>query len=208
MKNVFPPFAIGIFVGFMFFSFFFNLTFAQQAENKSNFIHDKKIKLIRKLLKKRIESNPKLNANKPPDFDVNTFPETMLIGLPEATIVYIVESYWMLKNYSQMSDKAIFAVIDEHRNKISDEKTTLSFEKTYSESWKRYFKMSDSNMVIIKLLDKLNWNFKNAGETPQNLTLTSYIKYRLSIEHSHGAPISNQFVNEAIEEATQLFRSQ
>lgn len=65
--------------------------------------------------------------------------------------------------------------------------------------------MSDSNIEIIKLIDKLNRNFKNAGKTPQVLTLTSLIEYRLSIKHSHGAPISKQFVNEAIEEATQLF---
>lgn len=208
MKRIFSSFAIGILVGFVFFSFFFELAFAQKAMNNQSAVHDKKIKLIRKLLKKRIESNSNLKANKPPDFDVNSFPEIMLIGLPEATIVYIVESYWMLKNFSQISDKGIFAVIDEHRNKIPDEETTLSFEKAYYESWKRYFKMSDTNMVIIKLVDKLNWNFKNAGETPQNLTLSSYIKYRLSIEHSHGAPISKKFVNEAIEEATQLFRLQ
>jgi len=208
MKGIFSPFAIGILVGFVFFSFFFNLAFAQKAENNPTFIHYKKIKLIRKLLKKRIESNPKLNASKPPDFDVNTVPEIILIGFPEATIVYIVESYWILKNYSQMSDKAIFAVIDEHRNKIPDEETILSFEEAYYESWKRYFKLSNFNTKILKLLDKLNWNFKNAGGIPQALTLSNYIKYRLNIEHSHGAPISKQFVNEAIEEATQLFRSQ
>ncbi len=208
MKRIFFHFAIGIFVGIVFFSSFFNLAFAQKAENNQNFMHDKKIKLIRELIKKRIESNPKLNASKPPDFDLNTVPEIILIRFPEATIVYIVESYWMLKNHTQMSDKAIFAVIDEHRNKIPDEETKLSFEDAYYESWKRYFKMSDFNTKIIKLLDKLNWNFKNAGETPQALTLSSYIKYRLKIEHSHGAPISKQFVNEAIEEATQLFRLQ
>lgn len=135
MKRIFSPFVIGILFGFVFFSFFFNLAFAQKAENNQNVIHDRKIKLIRKLLKKRIESNLKLNANKPPDFDVNTFPETILIGLPEATLVYIVESYWMLKNYSQMLDNAIFSVIDEHRNKTPDEETILSFEEAYYESW-------------------------------------------------------------------------
>jgi len=37
-----------------------------------------------------------------------------------------------------------------------------------------------------------------AGTLPRPLNLDSYIKYRIEIEHSHGAPISEEFISEAI----------
>ena len=47
--------------------------------------------------------------------------------------------------------------------------------------------------------------FGDAGIMPSPLTLSTYIKYRLSLEHSHGIPISDEFVDEAIEEAKGFF---
>lgn len=37
-----------------------------------------------------------------------------------------------------------------------------------------------------------------SGTMPTPLNLESYIKYRIQIEHSHGAPISEQFISDAI----------
>ena len=37
-----------------------------------------------------------------------------------------------------------------------------------------------------------------SGVMPNPLNLESYIQYRIAIEHSHGAPISKQFVSEAV----------
>jgi len=38
----------------------------------------------------------------------------------------------------------------------------------------------------------------SSGEMPDPPNLKSYIQYRLELEHSHGAPISEEFVVEAI----------
>lgn len=38
----------------------------------------------------------------------------------------------------------------------------------------------------------------SSGTLPQPLHLDSYIRYRLKVEHSHGAPINHEFVSDAI----------
>jgi hypothetical protein len=88
------------------------------------------------------------------------------MGLPEATIVTIVESYCMMKDMTTKSDKEILESIERHR----------------------------------KIL------FPESGPMPSPLTLSNYIKYRLNIEHSHGVPISNKFIDDAIEAANKVYR--
>jgi len=47
--------------------------------------------------------------------DVDSMPTSYIEGLPEGTIVTIVESYFVMKNQG-MSDHLIFKNIDEHRS--------------------------------------------------------------------------------------------
>lgn len=44
-----------------------------------------------------------------------------------------------------------------------------------------------------------------SGELPSPLTLRNYIKYRLDLEHSHGAPLAEDFVDKTIEKARIFF---
>lgn len=118
-----------------------------------------KEKLIRNLARKRVQSDPTLA-----DVDVDGIGSVLLMGLPEATIVCIVETYWIMKRQGNLSDEEILEAIEAHRSMLGE-----------------------------------------AGTMPSPLKLSSYIKYRLSLEHSHGAPISIKFVDEAIEEANSVF---
>lgn len=119
-----------------------------------------KIDLIRSLAKKRIRSDSfasKLVG------DINNISETMLMSLPEATIVTIVETYWQLKNQG-LSVKEILESIENHRASFGD-----------------------------------------SGILPSQLTLPNYIKYRIRLEHSNGAPISDDFIDEAVQAANEAF---
>lgn len=78
-----------------------------------------------------------------------------LAGLPESTVVTIVETYAMLKKHDA-SDQEIFQRIEAHRSSIG------------------------------------------SGEMPRPLNLASYIQYRLDLEHSHGIPISEEFISEVL----------
>ena len=136
----------------------------------SKFTHDKKLNLIRQLVKRRIENDPVLKekyAGKGAP-KVDDIPEMVLMGLPEGTIVSIVETYWMMKFKASSSDKEILELIELHRSTQvpNPEGTTM----------------------------------------PSPLTVSNYIKYRLHIEHSHGVPISNEFVDECIKKAYEAYR--
>lgn len=85
------------------------------------------------------------------------------MGLTEARIVTIVETYWQLGNQG-LSDKEIFEAIENHRA------------------------------------------IMGAGTIPSPLTLSTYIKYRVGLEHSGIAPISETFIDEAIKEATAHYK--
>jgi len=78
-----------------------------------------------------------------------------LMGIPEAAIVTIVETY-ALSLKSGAPEEAILNHIESHRSQFG------------------------------------------AGTMPTPLNLETYIKYRIEIEHGHGAPISEQFVSRAI----------
>lgn len=118
-----------------------------------------KIELIKNLAKMRVQNDPIASMLG----NIDSLSETMLMGLPEATIVTIVETYWQLRN-QELSDKEILEAIENHRASFGD-----------------------------------------AGTLPSQLTLSNYIKYRVRLEHSHGAPISDNFIDEAIQEATETF---
>ncbi len=45
-----------------------------------------------------------------------------------------------------------------------------------------------------------------SGSMPEPLNLVNYIKYRLEIEHGHGAPISEHFIAHAIKSTRQHYR--
>jgi hypothetical protein len=136
----------------------------------SKFTYEKKLNLIRQLVKRRIENDALLKekfAGKDAP-KVDDLPEMVLMGLPEGTIVSIVETYWMWKFKANSSDKEILEVIELHRSTQipNPERTTM----------------------------------------PSPLTLSNYIKYRINIEHSHGVPISNKFIDDAIEAANKAYR--
>lgn len=138
------------------------------VSKESSFKLNKKIELMRQILKKRIENDLSLieKYRERPVPKVDDLPEIVLMGLPEGTIVSIVETYWVLKKKTMATDQEIFEAIEKHRS-ILFPKSTIS-------------------------------------QLP--LTLSSYIKYRLSIEHAQGFPLSNEFVDEAIDVANRSYR--
>ena len=118
-----------------------------------------KIELIKNLVIKRVQNDPIASMLG----DIDSLSETMLMGLPEATIVTIVETWAMLKKQG-VSEEEILQRIEAHRASFGD-----------------------------------------YGDLPKPLTLPSYIKYRLDLEHGHGATISEKFIDYAIEAAKQMF---
>jgi len=157
----------GIAFGFGIFHNLAPLITNQAVAESQKFSHEKKINLIRQLIKTRVQNDQLLKKkyegkNVP---EVCDFPEIVIMGSPEATIVTIVESYWMMKDMTTKSDKEILESIERHRKRI------------YPES----------------------------GPMPSPLTLSNYIKYRLNIEHSHGFPISNEFIDECIKKANEAY---
>ena len=82
--------------------------FEKNYENKNDSIN--KFDLIRHLATKRVQNDPILSKS----VDITTLPDNILIGLPEATIVTIVETYVQLKRQG-LRDKEIFEAIENHR---------------------------------------------------------------------------------------------
>ena len=118
-----------------------------------------KIELIRNLAKKRVQNDPIASMLG----DIDNLSEVMLMGLPEATIVTIVET-WAILRKQGMGEEEILKRIEAHRASFGDH-----------------------------------------GDLPKPLTLKNYIKYRLNLEHGHGAPISEKFIDYAIKAAKQVF---
>lgn len=111
--------------------------------------------LIRNLAKKRVREDPMASQMGFDEGMVNSLGTMQLLGLPEAAIVTIIETY-ALSLKSGAPEEAILNHIENHRSQIG------------------------------------------SGTLPSPLNLESYIKYRIEIEHSHGAPISKEFISEAI----------
>ena len=161
-------FVFGIALGFCFLENFSPLLVRQAAAESRKFSHEKKLSLIKQLVKIRVQ-NDQVLKKKYEGKDVpkvHDFPEIVLMGLPEGTIVSIVETFWMMKGQTSASDKEILEAIERHR----------------------------------KIL------FPESGSMPSPLTLSNYIKYRLIVEHSHSVPISNKFIDDAIETANKAYQ--
>ena len=54
------------------------------------------------------------------------------MGLPEATIVSIVETYWMMEHQTKFSDKEILEAIERHRQILFPESGPMSSPLTLS----------------------------------------------------------------------------
>lgn len=83
-----------------------------------------KLALIRRLAWARSQSDPLLSQIGKPE-DLEMAPELVLLGLPEGTIVAIVESYWLLKEH-QLEDPEIFRRIEHHRSQFSGKRNLPS----------------------------------------------------------------------------------
>ena len=126
-----------------------------------------KIELIRNLVKRRVQSDPATSMSWDVASivgDIESFSEIELMGLPEATIVTIIETYWQYRT-QRRSDKEIFEAIENFRSRFDDDTGTL----------------------------------------PSQLNLSNYIKYRLRLEHYSSPTISDNFIDDAIKEATRAF---
>jgi len=111
--------------------------------------------LIRDLAKERIKTDPLAESMGYNESMIDSLGTTELMGIPEAAIVTIVETY-ALSLKSGAPEEAILNHIENHRSQLG------------------------------------------AGSMPVPLNLETYIKYRIEIEHGHGAPISEQFITKAI----------
>ena len=161
-------FAFGISSVFCFFENLFPLLAKHAVAQSQKFSHEKKLALIRQLVKIRVQNDQLLKKkyegkNVP---KVDDFPEIILLGLPEGTIVSIVETFWMMKGQTNASDREILEAIERHRKTL----------------------------------------FPESGPMPSPLTLSNYFKYRLIVEHSHGASISDKFIDDAIEVASKAYQ--
>lgn len=67
--------------------------------------------IIKKLVKQRIINDPTSPITVS---DIDNLPEKLLIGLPEATLFWIVENYWQYKNQG-LADADILESIENHR---------------------------------------------------------------------------------------------
>lgn len=127
------------------------LSFAQASGQTQDFSNDKKINLIRHLVKKRIQNEPLLkklyNTDKVPR--VENFPEIVLMELPEGTIVTIVEMYWIMKNQTEASDKEIFDAIENYRKIFFSGSGDMPIPLTLSNYIKYRLKTEYSEVVLI-----------------------------------------------------------
>lgn len=114
-----------------------------------------KEELIKNLAKTRVRTDPTARRMGYDEGMIDSLGTMQLMGIPEAAIVTIVETY-ALSLKSGAPERAILEHIENHRSQIG------------------------------------------SGTLPVPLTLESYIKYRLEIEHSHGAPIGEDFITEGI----------
>lgn len=117
-----------------------------------------KMDLVRRLLKARLAADPMTTLLGLSPEVVDTQPDELLLGTPEATITTIVETYVTMKQQG-IDERQILELIEELRSVIGSD--------------------------II----------------PSPLTLRSYIRYRVSLEHSNSAPVSDASLDYSIQEA-------
>jgi hypothetical protein len=137
----------------------------QAVAESQKFNHEKKVSLIRQLIKIRVQSDPilkkKYEGRNVPSID--ELPEMVLLGLPEATIVSIVESYWMYKDMSTKSDKEILEAIERHRKKLFPESGPMPSPLTLSNYIKYRLNLEHSQGVPISN-EFINDSIKKANE--------------------------------------------
>lgn len=114
-----------------------------------------KEELIKELAKERIKTDPLAESMGFSEDMIDSLGTMELMGIPEAAIVTIIETYALSLNSGAPEDATL--------NHIENQRSQLG-----------------------------------SGPMPVPLNLESYIKYRIKIEHSHGAPISEEFINKAI----------
>jgi hypothetical protein len=74
-----------------------------------------KIDIIKKYVKKKIAADPSAPLT---ISSVDSMPETILMGLPEATLFWLVENYWLHKKQG-FGDNDTFQAIENHRSKLA-----------------------------------------------------------------------------------------
>ncbi len=120
--------------------------------------------LVRKLVKQRLanDSNFAKMFNVSPAV-IDSMPIEVIMGLPEATIFSIVESWAQCLN-GNISPMRILQLIEAHRCGAAE------------------------------------------GEMPYSLSLEVYIRYRVKLEHSEGAPISDAHIDNCIFQARKFYK--
>lgn len=113
--------------------------------------------LIRDLVRLRVKNDPMAAAMGFGEEMADSLSAFQLAGLPEGTLVAIVET-WSILHKSGMEDGEILSRIENHR----------------------------SNMFP-------------RGQMPTPPNLLNYIKYRIELEHSEGAPIKEKFIDLAVD---------
>jgi hypothetical protein len=73
--------------------------------------------IIKKYIKKKIYGDPSAPLT---ISDVDSMPEEILMGLPEATLFWIVENYWLHKKQN-FDDNYTFQAIEDHRSNMTGE---------------------------------------------------------------------------------------
>jgi len=123
----------------------------QAVAESQKFNHEKKLSLIRQLIKIRVQ-NDQLLKNKYEGKNVpkvDDFPEIVLMGLPEGTIVSIVETFWMMKSQTNASDKEILDAIERHRKTLFPESGQMPSSLTLSNYIKYRLNIEHSQGVPI-----------------------------------------------------------
>ena len=126
-----------------------SLAYSRASAQNSDLSKDNKYNLIRSLVKKRIYSDPSLRdkyiSGTVPR--VESFPDVVLIGLPEGTIVTIVETYLIMKRESSASNGVIFNAIENHRKTLFPESGRMPNPLTLSNYIKYRLEIEHSHGV-------------------------------------------------------------
>lgn len=76
---------------------------------------------------------------------------------------------------------------------------------TIVETWAILNKKGIPDSEILEHIEAHRSSLGDSGIMPSPLTLSNYIKYRVELEHKHGAPISDEFIDYSISAAKQAF---
>jgi len=128
------------------------------------------------------------------------------LGAPSLNKIKLIENLAKMR-FQNDPIAEVFSVV-EYIDSLSDTKlmalpeaTIVTIVETYWQSKnqglsdKETFEAIENHRAII-----------GAGTIPSPLTLSTYIKYRVGLEHSGIAPISENFIDEAIKEATAYYK--